>query len=1009
MNAEFTPKTKMAMLASTAMLSLILAPPARAQESSTPAAAEEGDDIVVTGSLISNPNLERSSPVNVTTADEIDLQQSNVAEEILREIPGVVANVGSAVNNGNGGSSYVDLRGLGSNRNLVLLDSVRLTPAELVGRVDLNNIPLALIERVDALTGAASTTYGADAITGVVNFITKQDFAGFELSASEQITQKGDGNVFRVDATIGANFDDDRGNAVFSIGYQQADAVYQGARSFSINSIESKQADLPGGSPSAVPSSFSVPGLGDQQINPAGQLVAPFAPFNFNPYNIFQTPFERFNMYGAARYEVSDAVEVYSRGLFSKNTVDTIVAPSGFFGSSVIIPVSNPFLPAAARATFCANNDFDANTPGVQTLTAAECNAAALATDPNDPNYRTFSTNLRRRTTEIGPRINSFTTTYFDYRIGARGAITDTINWDLAGSYGQSENTQTQKNYVLRSRVRDALLATDTTSCLSGNAGCVPLDVFGQEGAITPAMASYLTADAQSTIKTSLAQVRGTINGDIGWAVPWASDPVGFAIGGEYRRYTAEQTSDLLSQTPGELGGAGAASPNIIGGYDVYEAFGELILPIVQDKPFFENLTLEGGLRYSSYKVDAPGNPSFKTTTWKAGGSWEPVRGYKLRGNYSHAVRAPNIFELFSPVVTGLSNLSVDPCQGVAPLNNANLRDICLAQGAPAFTLGTIQAPAAGQVNATSGGNLALKPETANTYTFGLVLQPEFAPGLSFSVDYYNIKVKGAIATPTPNDAIAACFGPNPTTPPAGAAATAACTQIRRDPATGELNGDPGVVPGLFLSLSNLGQLKTDGIDVTLSYKHDIGFADLTLNFTGNYTRSSKFKSNAADPNSLNRECTGFYSANCGTSAGSLQPKFQFSQRTTLTFGDIDVSLLWRYIDGMKYEPQQYADELAAAQGDPANCPDPLGADPGACMIDPQFLKIKAAHYFDLTSRFNLSDNLVLTFGIQNLLDRKPPIVGNTAGSTTYNSGNTYPATYDALGRRFALGARLKF
>lgn len=1001
--------TKTCMLASTAMLSLLLSAPVCAQDAPPADAADESEDIVVTGSLITNPNLERSSPVNVTTADDIDLQQSNLAEEVLREIPGIVANVGSAVNNGNGGSSYVDLRGLGSNRNIVLLDGVRLTPAELVGRVDLNNIPLALIERVDALTGAASTTYGADAITGVINFITKQDFAGFEMAASEQLTEQGDGNVFRVDATIGANFDDGRGNTVFSVGYQQADAVYQGARPFSVNSIDSKQGNAAGGSPSAVPSSFSVPGLGDQQINAAGQLVAPFAPFNFNPYNIFQTPFERFNMYGAARYEVSDAVEVYTRGLFSKNTVDTIVAPSGFFGSSVVIPVSNPYLTASARTTFCANNDFNSATPGVQTLTPAQCAAAALATSPTDPNYRTFTTNLRRRTTEIGPRINSFTTTYFDYRIGARGAVTDTINWDVAGSYGQSENTQTQKNYVLRSRVRDALLATDTTNCLSGNAGCVPIDVFGQEGAITPAMASYLTADAQSSIKTSLAQVRGTINGDIGWAAPWATDPVGFAIGGEYRRYSAEQTSDLLSQSPGELGGAGAASPNIIGGYDVYEAFGELILPIVQDKPFFENLTLEGGLRYSSYKVDAPGNPSFKTTTWKVGGSWEPVRGYKLRGNYSHAVRAPNIFELFSPVITGLSNLSVDPCQGVAPLNDANLRSICLAQGAPAFALGTIQAPAAGQVNATGGGNLALKPETANTYTFGVVVQPEFLKGLSLSIDYYNIKVTGAITTPTPNDAIAACFGPNPTTPPAGASATAACTQIRRDPATGELNGDPAVVPGLFLSLSNLGALKTDGIDVTLAYKRDIGFAELALSFTGNYTRNSKFKSNAADPSALNRECTGYFSANCGTSSGSLQPKFQFSQRTTLSIGDIDVSLLWRYIDGMKYEPQQFADELAAAQGDPANCPDPLGADPGACMIDPQFLRIKSAHYFDLSTRFGISDNLTVTFGVQNLLDRKPPIVGNSAGSTTYNSGNTYPATYDALGRRYALGVRVKF
>ena len=183
----------------------LVSAPAYAQDAAVEGAAP-GEEIVVTGTLIRNPNLEQSTPVNVTTADTIELKQSNVAEEVLRELPGVVANIGSAVNNGNGGASYVDLRGLGSTRNIVLLNGNRVAPSDVNGRVDLNNIPLALIERVEALTGAAVTTYGADAITGVVNFITKRDFAGLEVTASEQITEQGDGNVFRVDATIGANF-----------------------------------------------------------------------------------------------------------------------------------------------------------------------------------------------------------------------------------------------------------------------------------------------------------------------------------------------------------------------------------------------------------------------------------------------------------------------------------------------------------------------------------------------------------------------------------------------------------------------------------------------------------------------------------------------------------------------------------------------------------------------------------------------------------------------------------
>ena len=198
-------------------------------------------DIVVTGSLISNPALVASAPVTVVGQEEIQLRQSNTAEQILRDLPGAVPSIGSAVNNGNGGASYVNLRGLGSNRNIVLLDGQRITTSGLVGRVDLNNIPLALVERVDTLTGGAATTYGADAVAGVVNFITRSDFAGIDASASNQITEQGDGAYFRGDLTIGANFDDGRGNAVFSIGYQQADPVYQGARDFSINNIDSSR------------------------------------------------------------------------------------------------------------------------------------------------------------------------------------------------------------------------------------------------------------------------------------------------------------------------------------------------------------------------------------------------------------------------------------------------------------------------------------------------------------------------------------------------------------------------------------------------------------------------------------------------------------------------------------------------------------------------------------------------------------------------------------------------
>jgi len=1021
-----TQYSKLRLGAAPLVLSVALvSAPAFAQDAAEETAAQS--EIVVTGSLIRNPNLEQSTPVNVTTSDTIELKQSNVAEEVLREMPGVVPSMGSAVNNGNTGGSYVDLRGLGSTRNIVLLNGNRVAPSDVNGRVDLNNIPLALIERVDALTGAAVTTYGADAITGVVNFVTKRDFAGLEVTASNQITEQGDGNVFRVDATIGANFDDGRGNAVLSIGYQSADAVYQGDRDFSFFQVDSYTGGN-GGSGTAVPSRFSgtrpliagtnTPNLdptvvngGVRQVNAAGQAVAPFASFNFNPDNIFQTPFERYNIYGQANYEVSDAIEVYTRGMFSKNKVSTIIAPSGSFGGTVTINLNNPFLPATLRNQFCAFNTSTVAGTYTPRFTPTECAAAAAAPGRTNADgtanaaYREVTVTLNRRTPEVGPRVSDYQTTFFDYRVGARGGITDTIDWNLEGAYGESENIQNIQGYTLQSRWRQGSLVNGTLAapvCQDASNGCVPINLFGPEGSITPGMADFLQENSTSTNRTTLSQVRAIVSGDVGFSSPLAVQPIGFALGGEYRKYTAQQASDLLAKTPGELGGAGGAAPDIDGAYDVYEAYAEIVAPLVEDKPFFESLTLEAGIRYSDYSIKGAGG--YDTWTWKAGGSWEPGAGVKFRGNYSRAVRAPNIGELFTPTSVGLTNLGLDPCAGAAPTANANLRAICIAQGAPVGTIGSITNPTAAQANITTGGNLNLQPETANTWTLGVVFQPDFLPRFNLSVDYYNIKIDDVLGVPLPGDIINACFG----AVTAASASDPACTSIRRNPITGGLDGDPATTPGLFGTTNNLGRLFTDGVDLLMNYNADLGFASLDWSFVGNWTRSSKFNANAADPDSINRECVGFYSVNCSFT-GSIQPEFQFSNRFTFGFDKVDLSLLWRWQDSVQFEPLQLQADLDAALASPADCPDPNGADTGGCMVNPEFRKIKAAHYFDLTGRFSVSDNLTVTMTVQNLLNKKPPIVGNSIGSTTYNSGNTYPSSYDALGRRYAVSAKLKF
>ncbi|WP_343526535.1 TonB-dependent receptor [Sphingomonas sp.] len=929
-------------------------------------------DIVVTGTLIRNPNLVSSSPVAVVGREELTLRQTNTAEEVLRQLPGAVPGIGSAVNNGNGGASFVNLRNLGSNRNLVLLDGKRIAPSGPAGQTDLNNIPLALLERTDILTGGASTTYGADAVSGVVNFITRSDFAGVDASASQQISQRGDGNYFRADLTIGANFDDGRGNAVFSVGYQEADPIYQGARPYSSNTISSTTGRAAGGSPTSVPTTISVAGAGRLQVNSTGTaLVAPYQDFNFSPYNIFFTPFKRYNMYGAAHYDVSDTVTVYTRGLFSKNRVSTIIAPSGIFGERLTVPGNNPYLPAGIRDQLCS-------AAGIAPGTACNTNTAIPMPE------------VYRRTVEVGPRVSEYQTTLFDYTAGVRLNITKSIGLDVYGAYGESENVQTQSGYVLKSRVQQALNATNTTTCNDTSNGCVPLNLFGPAGSISAAQAGFLNGQSTVTNKTQLSQVHAVLNGDFGFASPAASTPIGFAAGAEYRDYRAQRIPDAYALIPGELGGAGGAVLPLNGGYNVREFFGEIIAPLVEDKPFFRALTVEGGIRQSHYQVQAAGSPKFDATTWKAGGTWEPVADLKIRGNYQRAVRAPNIGELFDPVSTYLVNLTVDPCAGNAPLNNANLAAVCVAQGAPASLVaaGGIPNPASGQPNATGGGNPNIRPEVADTYTIGVILTPRtLVEGLTISVDYFNIKVNQAITAATPADILAACFG-NIT---AASATSTACTSIRRSTATGALSGSSAVVAGLPQPLTNSGRIATDGIDLNADYRRDLGFAKLNLNFQGTWTNSNTFQ---ASGTSVVRECVGYYSANCLT----IQPKFAWNQRTTLTFGDVDLSLLWRHIDTVRYEP--------------GLTPLFSGTITGNTPIAGQnwnFNRIKAYNYLDLGTRIRAGENFEFTVLVTNLLDKQPPIVGSNAGSTSYNSGNTYPSTYDAVGRAFRIGGRVHF
>lgn len=928
--------------------------------------------IVVTGSRITSPNLQLSSPVTSVSEDEINYQQPVSIEQVLRNLPSTVPSVGAQTNNGNNGSARINLRGLGSNRNVVLLNSRRVTPRDTDGVVDLNVIPIALLQRVDVLTGGATTAYGADAIAGVVNFVTRSDFSGFDARFAQGVTERGDGQNFRADLTMGANFDDGRGNAVLSMGYTKTSPVLQGDRNIGLESLSTATGN-PQGSATAAPASILFPFNGRVSEDGNSFLDDANNNFNFNPINLFQTPQERYNIYAQANYEVAKNVEAYAEAMYVKSIVEVNLAPAGIFGSSVETPLNSPFLSAQQSNFLCQEA---AGVSGSGILAGANCANEIAAGTP-------VTVAVARRFVEAGPRVQRFETDMFNITAGLRGKLTDTVNWDVHGTYGRSNGSEVRTGWGLLSRARSAV-----AGCPAGSAaGCVPLNVFGPEGSITPEALEFIDVPTRAFRDTTFLNISGVVDGDLGFSSPIAETPVGFAVGAEYRRYTAGSEGDGLSRIPGEVLGAGAAALPIRGEFDSKEFFLEVIAPLVEDKPFFYNLTLEGGVRYADYSTVGG------AFTWKAGGSWSPIPEVKFRSIYTAAIRAPNIAELFQPQVTGLTGRSTDPCEGsLADIaaRGANFQALCNAQlalvGAPTSLLGSINTPIAGQIQSTSGGNPNLDPEEARTFTAGVVFTPNILSSFSVSVDYFNITVTDAITTPSQGDVIDGCFQATPV--------PGTCNQIFRNPLTGSLSGPSDTTFGPFLALSNLGRIKTSGFDFALNAAQDFDFGQIALGVNATYTEQNLFQ---ATPLSINRECVNFYSINCGT------PQPDIFVNTRLTYSspsrDTDISLLWQYLANTQIEPRAPNPQLPVGEpttGGPAN-------------VFPAFARIPAFSYFDLALRQRVMDNITATLTVSNLFDKQPPNTGNQAGTSSTNSGNTFPTLYDPLGRRFVFGIQMNF
>lgn len=928
-------------------------------------------EVVVTGTRIARPDLEASSPVSVVSASDFQMTGTANAEHFLRDLPQLVPAIGSNANNGNPGVATLDLRNLSEERTLVLVDGRRFMPYDSNGVVDVGMIPSAMIERVEIVTGGASAVYGSDAIAGVVNFILKDDFEGVELSANNEQTMKNDGAHQDYSLTVGGNFAEDRGNMVFNVGFTRQEAVYQGDRAFSRFSLASDDFAPGGSSTNAAGTLLDVfTGVGSETdthtFDASGNLV-PYVQsrdsFNFNPYNLLQTPEEKWTATLLGRYEINDHAEFFSRFSFANTQVKTILAPSGTFNFNFDFNYrDNPFLNAQARSVLARN---DADNDGVVNL------------------------QWGRRTVEMGTRDSEFENTAFQAVAGVRGEFGESWSYEVFAQQGRTQRAQNFFNDVNAVKLQEAMLAvrdpdTGQIVCASGNPSCVPVNLFGA-GTLTPGMADYIRLNLVQADSTEQFVAGGFVTGDLPLSSPWAARPAAMVFGVEYRHEESESKPDTASKN-GDSPGFGQSSP-LEARLSIREAYAELKMPLLTDLPFSHSLGLEAGVRRSEYSNAVPvanASNDFSTTAWKAGGDWAPIEGIRFRALYQRAVRAPNLNEIGSPRTNGTGDAGHDYCSEsfftpgmVSDPAFAGLRDLCIATGVPAGQLGFINDPISGQVSNYSGGNPNLVPEESDTRTIGVVLQPSFLQGFTAAIDYFDIKVDKAILD-TPEQAIVdACYdvAQNPTLDPNNPF----CQLIYRS-SGGSLNG--GLDTGVDQSDRNIGFLRSKGVDFSASYSLGVGnFGSLAfgLNLTRQLATELQFT-----PTSGTIDCVGLVGKVCLRPT----PELKWLQTTTWSYGPVAVQLRWRHIGKLT----QDAIELN-----------------GAPASDYMVPVIDSFDYFDLSGSYDLTDSIVLHAGVQNLFDKGPPVVGNDYGGTTENSGNTFPQTYDVLGRSFFVSATARF
>ena len=1023
-----------------------------AQTSATGAAkdnSEQVEEVVVTGSRIAAPNATSTSPIQVVSSESIKTTGKSDVSDILNQLPQNFNNaLGQDLGNGTpalttpGGVATADLRGLGPNRTLVLVDGRRLgqgSPNTAIASPapDLDQVPLGLVDRVEVVTGGASAAYGSDAVAGVVNFILKHDFQGFqvdgqyntnwhtnhedhiqalakEFGASPPTGTATDGSQRKFDLLMGTNFADGQGNVTAYLAYRHADPVASSQRDFGAcqlnpvldaagNSVGlrcagSSNSNFFNPNPPGLQTTAGYNVLGNQFIPFGSAPTTPPAEFNSQKYIYMTREDDRYNAAVLGHIKLNDYAQPYAEFYFMNDRTHTAIAPSAAFKDSNAFdpfgtgdyPVNcdNPLLSGQQASILCspAQLSYVAATPGQACIFNTDANGNV--TSPNCADV-----NIGRRNVEGGGRAFLFEHTNYRAVIGTRGDLGDAWTYDAYGQYYYTTFYNSNENFLSFHAIDNALQVTRNAGgqpvCISGGS-CVPWNIFNT-GGVTPDQLAplYLTGTAYGT--TTLRTLHGEVTGQLGKygvASPWASEGLAVDAGYEHRGENVTFAPDA-AELSGDLSGFGSASVAINNDVSVSEEFAELRLPIVQNKTGIKELLFDGGYRHSNYSSVGGVN------TYKFEAQFAPVADYRLRVSYDRAIRAPNIIELYNPQLVATTNFGTsDPCAATVDNNGVihhaqySLQQCLNMRGAISVVNFTnlygngadtdrIPQATAFQMSELTGGNTQLNPETAKSYTLGLNFSPAQIPNLAGSVDYYHIRIDGGVGVVPATAALNNC---------ANTADPFFCSLIFRNPHNGALDtiGPPSGGGYIIQTNLNVASLLVSGIDVQLGYKHDLPgqWGSLGFELNGAYllhTETQPFKG------AHTYDCAGLYGGTCQT----VNFRWHHILRTTWrTPWHVDASLTWRYLGPVSLD---------------SNTSDPTLNNGVFDYVD---ARIPAINYLDFQASWDATSVLSFRAGINNMLDKDPPIL--SSGVVPGGAANTNPV-YDMFGRELFVGVTARF